>query len=369
MASTYVKNLVDSGQVFHPPRPAEQLFLGVSLKWVSLVFMVVQMVGMVLILRVSRTEQVDGPRYLNTTAILFAEMLKFHGSLFIHWIVSKNFREFSVELRQHFLVDRWGLARSSVPSLLYTLQNNLLFIGLSNLSAGLYQVTYQFKILTTAALSFVVLGTRLSAEKWFALFLLTVGVMLVNVSGMHKASSTDEGNTLVGLAAVIVACFTSGFAGVYTEKILKSSSASLWIRNMQLALFGMMFAFVIAIKNDGQRIRSDGFTQGYTSLVWTVVVCQAFGGFLSGAVMKYADNILKCFGCAIAIIFTCLLSVFELREFTPDSFFLFGTIIVLISTGIYSLGLPSGAIGTLATRAVFKLPKGLRHNKSESFDV
>ncbi len=39
---------------------------------------------------------------------------------------------------------------------------------------------------------------------------------------------------LTGLSAVIVMCLSSGFAGVYFEKVLKSSQQSLWVRNVQL---------------------------------------------------------------------------------------------------------------------------------------
>ena len=41
---------------------------------------------------------------------------------------------------------------------------------------------------------------------------------------------------LIGLGAVLAACFSSGFAGVYFEKILKGTKQSLWLRNIQLGI-------------------------------------------------------------------------------------------------------------------------------------
>ena len=38
----------------------------------------------------------------------------------------------------------------------------------------------------------------------------------------------------VGLVAVLTACCSSGFAGVYFEKILKGTKATIWMRNVQL---------------------------------------------------------------------------------------------------------------------------------------
>lgn len=297
--------------------------------------MVLQMVGMVFILRVSRTQKVEGPRYLNTTAICLAEVVKLIASLAIHFLTSDDMTMCLSGLR----VSRREWLTTSVPSLLYALQNNLLFIGISNVSAGTYQVTYQLKILTTAGISFLMLGKRFTAEKWFALFLLTAGVALVNISGGQEiAIGSDSNAFLKGLAAILGACLTSGFAGVYLEKILQDGTASIWVRNIQLALFGSCFAFWIAIQSDGEKIYKDGFLQGYTPLIWGVVAWQALGGLIVAAVMKYADNMLKCFGCALAIILTCLLSAYVLMEFKPDRSFISGTFLVLLATAIYNLG-------------------------------
>lgn len=52
-----------------------------------------------------------------------------------------------------------------------------------------------------------------------------------NDSPIHKIV---EGNQVIGLTAVIMACFSSGFSGVYFEKLLKGSKTTLWIRNIQL---------------------------------------------------------------------------------------------------------------------------------------
>merc|ERR1719157_220717 len=78
-----------------------------------------------------------------------------------------------------------------IPSMLYLIQNTLLYVALSNLSAPLFQVTYQAKLLTTALVSVVMLQRSYKPKQWICLCLLGVGVAIVVLSET-KHSQDDE---------------------------------------------------------------------------------------------------------------------------------------------------------------------------------
>jgi len=326
------------------------------MKWVSLLMLVGQTVSVVFTMRLSRTNQVDGVRYLNTTAVFFSEVMKMICSFLFLWNEKGSLKSSGNIVRMHLTRSPKEALKVSVPSLLYTVQNNLLFISLSNLSGAVYQVTYQLKILTTALLSVIILHKELGVTKWMALFLLTFGVALIQLprgTTSIESATPAPGHPIVGLAAVLSACVTSGLAGVYLEKILKQSDTSIWMRNIQLALFGAILAFIGALIQDGKAISEAGFLQGYSPLVWGVISLQAVGGLVVAAVLKYADNILKCFGNAVSIILSCLLSASLLQEFVPDSLFVLGTLLVLLATSLYSLGAPSWAMALVSPSAQY----------------
>uniref|UniRef100_A0A8C6WMZ1 Solute carrier family 35 member 2 n=1 Tax=Neogobius melanostomus TaxID=47308 RepID=A0A8C6WMZ1_9GOBI len=313
-----------------------------KLKYISLAVLVVQNASLILSIRFVRT--LPGDRFYATSAVVMAEVLKVLTCLLIILLQKRlNMKETVLFLFDSIVVQYKDTLKLAVPSLIYTLQNNLQYIAISNLPAATFQVTYQLKILTTALFSVLMLRKSLSRVQWVSLLLLFAGVAIVQVQqeGNKESTLTDSSsqNYTVGLVAVVISCLSSGFAGVYFEKILKGSSASVWMRNVQLGLFGMALGLLGMWWNDGAAISEKGFFFGYTSMVWCVIFNQAFGGLLVAVVVKYADNILKGFATSFSIIVSTVASIY-LFGFHVDLMFTAGAGMVIGAVYMYSLPKP-----------------------------
>lgn len=364
-----------------------------------------------------------GQRYHTSTSVFLNEVIKLAISLTMVWRLceissmriwaneSKAMYEMSKSLPSNttlatlshtlttaiFTNESWKLA---IPAVLYTIQNNLQYLAVSNLDAATFQVTYQLKILTTAIFSVLMLGRTLSMRKWFSLLLLIVGVSIIQVpqatsppatpetesttwaktlehlhdfgsnaavqmakrsgsyEGIHedRAAQVPHMNSRVGLLAVLISCALSGLAGVTFEKILKDSTSTktttLWVRNCQLSFWSIFPSlFLGVIWKDGEIIAKTGFFVGYNWVVWTAIGFQAAGGVIVALVINYADNIAKNFATSISILLSCIASVYffnfqvtqsvSLLQFdrslgADEGQFFLGTCVVLFATYLYT---------------------------------
>ena len=144
-----------------------------------------------------------------------------------------------------------------VPSAVYLIQNNLLYVAASNLDVATYQITYQLKILTTAMFAVTMLNKKLISTQWLSLLILIAGVAMVQLSDVKESKSSAnvaEQSKIVGFTAALSACCLSGFAGVYFEKILKGSDVSVWMRNVQLALLSVPMGLITSYVSDGAKV-------------------------------------------------------------------------------------------------------------------
>ncbi|KAH8925734.1 nucleotide-sugar transporter [Atractiella rhizophila] len=323
------------------------------LRVVSLVALTAQNSMLAILLHLSRSLP-ESQAYSPSSAVLLNEILKGLISLSVAARNSKGRESWGEPLHRRVL-KRWEVGRwdekicrlraeilsqdcwkLGVPAILYVIQN-LQFVAASNLDVATFQVTYQLKILTTALCSVLMLKKQLSPTKWISLFFLSIGVAIVQLASVSSApaSSQHQMNPLIGFSAVLLACFTSGLAGVYFEKVLKGSKVDLWVRNVQLSLFSLLPAITPALLELGSSTRQPLF-KNFGFSAWSVVICQVLGGLITALVIKYADNILKGFATSLSIVLSFIAGAI-LFDAEITFGFLLGTAIVLSATYAYNL--------------------------------
>ncbi|VDM36620.1 unnamed protein product [Toxocara canis] len=331
-----------------------------AIKYISLVVLVLQNASQVLVMRYVRTR----PRemFLSTVAVLITEVIKLVTCFLIVCAEEMSvIRCFKLMFKQ-IIMQPIDTLKVCVPATVYVLQNNLLYVAVSNLPAATYMVTYQLKILTTAMFTVIILRRRLSLLQWIALVLLFAGVALVQldeqkakeaaalnvalVNGTVSVNGTTsapivhkhitEQSPIKGLIAVFVACILSGFAGIYFEKILKGSDVSVWIRNIQLAIISLPVGLANVFVQDSAKVLDRGLLVGFDWVVWGMIMISSLGGLTVAVVIKYADNILKAFATSIAIVVACIASA-VFFAFRPTFMFVAGAALVIGAVFIYSL--------------------------------
>eukprot|EP00043_Microstomoeca_roanoka_P014847 m.147974 g.147974 ORF g.147974 m.147974 type:complete len:358 (-) comp16124_c3_seq1:1086-2159(-) len=317
-------------------KPNEPTLFGVPIKYASLVILVVQNSALYIMLRASRAQGDNQKLYLPGTAVVLAETCKLVSSLVLIAIQEKGIYGLFNRLYEDVVGKPVITLKIMVPAGLYTLQNTLQYMAVTYLDAATFQVTYQLKVLTTALFAVVLLGKRLSVAQWISLVMLTVGVALIQMPDSNAGGSHSVGERFMGLIMVITACFSSGFAGVYFEKVLKGETAGVWVLNVQLAGFGIIIALCSLFYSHSQQLLEQGFFYGYNKQAYIAIALQAFGGLIVAVVVKYADNILKGFATSISIVLSSVISYLYL-DFIITGRFGLGTILVILATFVYGI--------------------------------
>jgi len=220
----------------------------------------------------------------------------------------------------------------AVPAGIFLAMNLLSFIALRRISASAFTLIQQSKIIATAILCRWFLDRKISPTKWRALGTLLGAVLVIchqthpdtlktpncdTADGAHGAESgpgtesaaahvnvaADYADYMIGVVATIVECILSGMSNVYFEKVLKTTSLSVWERNVQLAGWSILIYFPMAIHASP----SWNPLYGWSGFTCVVSVLGALGGVLVALVINYCDSISKNLAVSAAIILTALL--------------------------------------------------------------
>lgn len=215
--------------------------LSLGPRWLILIWFVLQNSMLILGLKACNlysSHLMD--QYIPSTAVAVTEIVKLLLSTAACFVIDAKFSfvAFRDIIFTAFVDDGADCLKLCLPAVLYTIQNNLQYVIEE---APLFLVLYQTKILTTAAFCSM-LNRRLSRREWFATGALALGVGMVE-SSQHEIVPHTASNA-VGVVSVIFACLTSGFAGVYFEKILKDTRSTIWVMNIQMSLLSCFFCTV-----------------------------------------------------------------------------------------------------------------------------
>jgi solute carrier family 35 (UDP-sugar transporter), member A1/2/3 len=331
-----------------------------SFKLMLLVGMVLQNSATVLVGRYSRSSVPSDDLYVVNHLIVITEIGKLIFSCMFEYVSTNGQLLHSVQV--NIIQKPHDALKILVPALLYLVQNTLLYVALSNLTAPVFQVTYQAKLVTTAIVSVLMLNRSYSVQQWVCLVGLSLGVAVVVLGEDTKKVTTVAGDQslTVGLIAVTIACMSSALAGVYFEKVVKTPSGgtgdkqqkpvSVWMRNIQLAFFTILTALAQnvwttasaspAASSATAATASKSYFHGFTAWVWLLVLLQAGGGLLVAAVIKYADNVLKGLATGVSVCFATAVSTVLFG--TPVSGqFLTGALLILVSVYVFSNPIPA----------------------------
>lgn len=204
------------------------------------------------------------------------------------------------------------LSTYAVPAVLYALNNNLVVLMQAFMDPSSFQVLSNLKIASTALLYSLCLGKRLRPAQWCALGL------LVSAGFCHTYFSLDLGEremadaknglrlriTVWGLLLVLVYCFISGLAAVYTERVLKSQKLPLSLQNLYLYVFGVSINGISAYMSGNEQ----SFLEGYSGVVWVIIAGQAANGLLMSVVLKHGSGITRLFVISCSMLVNALLS-------------------------------------------------------------
>ena len=216
------------------------------------------------------------------------------------------------------------------PAFCYFVSNNCMFYIILYLGASTFQIMNNLKVLSTGVFMYIFLNRKLSWMQWKALIMLMIGCMVTQLSAKTvEGDHTVDQSFYAGYILVFVSAIASGAGGAFSEKLLKGKGieqhrqigkqGSIHWQNMQLYSFGLMFG-VVSLRMDAKRSASSpdqNLFDGFNAFAYLTVATLAICGLLVSFILKYLDNVAKCFCAALSMLCVALLDSAMKHEMIP----------------------------------------------------
>jgi solute carrier family 35 (UDP-sugar transporter), member A1/2/3 len=198
-----------------------------------------------------------------------------------------------------------------------------------------YFLLLQFRVVVTGVVFQILFSKRLSRIQWISLILLTIGCIIkqMNYTKVVTLKSTKLVDNLtqstpniddyskyinVNLFLIMIQVFTSCFAGVYNEYILKekTNNVHIMLQNVFMYLDSIVCnVLLLILYNDGKTNNGIINAFSYKSMVELldlkvilIIINNASIGIVTSLFLKSLNSILKTFASALELMFTAVLA-------------------------------------------------------------
>lgn len=290
--------------------------------------------------------------YNTASAMMFIEFTKILVCLGMeHWQGDANRAEKGESRRtttfQGFLI-------YAVPGFLYALENNLKIPATVYLHPHVFALFNNSKVIFAAIGMVLLLGKKFSVLQWMSMALLGMSLCVAKVQmllpemcggqavvGGSEKEEVEASLFALGVVLVLAASFLSGLAGVSNELLLKKrdKDVGLWRKNIWTYQWGVIFNTVGLIGSWGHGDSKSGIFaelfRGYDQWVLAMILVTALLGISVSMIMKYFDNVVKCFGGSLILYSTTGASMLIFGS-EVDAGFVLGLLVYSVSSYFYA---------------------------------
>mmetsp|Transcript_75367 Transcript_75367/g.245133 ORF Transcript_75367/g.245133 Transcript_75367/m.245133 type:complete len:390 (-) Transcript_75367:6-1175(-) len=218
----------------------------------------------------------------------------------------------------------------ALPAVLYVVHNNLIFVAHVYLSAPMYQLLSNLKIIAAGVIFCFILRRQLLVIQWMALLQLAAGLACSGFDDSAAGPALAGGRTRgpsaalvsswhVGFLLVLLLAICSALAVVYSELLMKTSDLPVQVVSTWLHLYGVVASTMayLATRQPGRSL-----LDGFTWLVWTLVLANGVLGFVVSFTFRHGGNSVKLYGASLAVPMTCAVSGPLLGQYSGSGFWL-----------------------------------------------
>eukprot|EP00096_Caligus_rogercresseyi_P006532 TRINITY_DN2302_c0_g1_i1.p1 TRINITY_DN2302_c0_g1~~TRINITY_DN2302_c0_g1_i1.p1 ORF type:complete len:338 (-),score=29.17 TRINITY_DN2302_c0_g1_i1:196-1209(-) len=233
-----------------------------------------------------------------------------------------------------------------IPSLLYAVNNNIYFFGLTLVPPPIWLILCSMRTLVTAFIYRVFLKREINYLQYLGIACIVSSLVIAKIPDVMYYSVNKVPFTAISLA--LVASCLSALAAIYTELLFKSKSASnsssesFLVKQFWLYFYGIIVSTLLHIASNPSysiiTFRNDIVDMNpYTLGAFIVALaCGSIGGLTVASILKYLDNIVKEYSGSFANVLTAILSSFLFPEkFQFTLFIVFSLVSLIIGILLY----------------------------------